>query len=200
VGNFGICSWLQSPAMALDGQSRTSNISMGKRRTITISLQVGFGKAERFATQHRTEPPSMKRADRQAGRIKLNSMSRLETSVERGCEALPPSGEPVGPFCRKGLSPQGEPPWSAHPLPVVAEGGSTSVRVFSSRQLPNGRFDRRRPERTEKRRTTRSFYQYEPVWPIMEGVSEGSLRRNHAGGRGPSEQRSGEPHDVNNSG
>gem|GEM_PF-4064889 len=33
---------------------------------------------------------------------------------------LSPQGKPVGPFCRNGLLPQGEPPRNAHPLHVAA--------------------------------------------------------------------------------
>ncbi len=38
----------------------------------------------------------------------------------------------VGPFCRKGLSPQGEPPWVAHPLHVAAR-PSFRLRLVAGR-------------------------------------------------------------------
>ena len=46
----------------------------------------------------------------------------------------------VGPFCRKGLSPQGEPPWGAHPLHVAAW-PSFRPRLVAGREVLLGKQD-----------------------------------------------------------
>ncbi len=73
----------------------------------------------------------------------------------------------VGPFCRKGLSPQGEPPWDAHPLHVAA-------CPFIPPRLVAGRGKPRSPPRQGGPTEIRDYSTQVPSWQV--GCCEGTYR------------------------